>query len=149
MSFKHEESDGLIPNKQTPPATKQLGTTSDMWDEVHATTITGVTTLTGTTVSGTTIGAGTALYLQGDAVPRRVQMSDNIEAAGKKFTHNLGAQYVQFQVYDSNASGIPFGSGDAGFASGLFINGFYASGTNDAYIYPSAAVSGATVLFIG
>lgn len=60
----HEQSDGLIPNKQTPPATSQLGTTADPWAEINvtevkATTITGVTTLTGTTVSGTNVGAGT------------------------------------------------------------------------------------------
>jgi len=149
MSFKHEQSDGLIPNKQTPPATKQLGTTADKWDEVHATTITGVTTLTATTVSGTTVGAGTAAYVAGRTVASMVLITDNIEASGKVFTHGLGNQYPYMQVYDGNGSGLPVGSGTSGWVSGLYIETMEAVSANTMAIFPSAAISGITIRFMG
>ena len=143
MSFKHEESDGLIPNKQTPPATKQLGTSADPWDELNATTVTA------TTVSGSTVGAGSDMFVGGARVPQVKEVIGDLASSGAVYTHNLGTQYVVFQVYDGNGSGVPFGSGQDTGPSGLIVNSTAAIDTNRFAVFPNGAITAARVVFIG
>jgi len=151
------EFDSLYPNSQTPPNTSQLGSTSRKWDDINvtagkittlSTTTLSAVTFSATTTSGTTVGAGSAMYLEGTTVAKTFRVSDNIEASGKIFTHPIGTQHPIVQVWDGNASGVPFGSGSPG-VSPIWIDELIGISTTQMVIVPSAAISGATIRIVG
>jgi len=136
----YEQTDGFIPNKQTPPSTSTIGTSADKFDEIH------VTTLTGTTVSGTTVGAGTAAYVGGQAVARYYSESVDLPQGQYNITHGLNNANPVIQVYGSGTNEIlPHGSGN-GVTVVAAASG---SGVNVAVITLTAAVPGATVVIVG
>ena len=118
-----EQSDGLIPNKQTPPSTKSLGTSADQWDEVYATN----------------------LYRSGVAVSRYFSVSADLGVAGVAVTHNLNNSNPVIQVYGSGTNEL------YGMGSGIATVIVAASGSsaNAVTITMSAAAPGSTVVIIG
>ena len=98
-----EQTDGFVPNKQTPPATTKIGASDAPFSEVNA-----------TTVSGTTVNAG-ALTKLGFTVPGIYSETvDLVVDTAYVVTHGLNNSNPIVQVYGSGTNEqIPFGSGMA------------------------------------
>ena len=133
----YEQSDGFIPNKQTPPSTAALGTSSDLWDEVNA-----------TAVSGTTVNAG-ALTLLNFNVPKYYSATvDFVVDTAKTVTHGLNNSNPLVMLYGSGTNRvIPMGSGNAGDVAVIVS----ASGaTANTYVLTlNANAPGSTIVVIG
>jgi hypothetical protein len=130
----YEQSDGFVPNKQTPPATSKIGASDALWDEVNA-----------TAVSGTTVNAGTLNKL-GFTVPGYYSETvDLVAATAYTLTHGLGNSNPIVQVYGSgtneqfmNGSGI-----------GTVVMAVSGSSANAVQVTVSAAAPGSTIVVIG
>jgi hypothetical protein len=137
---QYEQSDGFVPNKQTPPATSKLGASDAKWDEVNA-----------TTVSGTTINAA-ALTLLNKNVPAYFSVVGDVPAGvvGLEVVHGLNNSGVIVQVYKGGAVGGRYveGSGtNAAVTGGHYI--VEASGANSVYLYAESALASVNVIVIG
>lgn len=130
----YEQTDGFVPNKQTPPATTKLGASDAKFSEVNA-----------TTVSGTTVGAGTALYVAGRSVPGvYTETVDLAAATAYEVTHGLGTTTPVVQVYGSGTNEQYFpGSGT------VMITAISGVDSNTVAITANIAAPGSTVVVIG
>jgi hypothetical protein len=130
----YEQTDGFVPNKQTPPATSKIGASDALFSEVNA-----------TTVSGTTVNAG-AINKLGRSVPAYYsEVVDLPVDTVVTVTHNLSNSKPLIQVYASGAGGvIPFGSG-----AGTVIYAASGSSANAVQVTSNAAAPGSTVVVIG
>jgi hypothetical protein len=136
---KYEQSDGFVPNKQTPPATSKLGASDAKWDEVNA-----------TTVSGTTVNAA-ALTLLNRNVPAYYSVVGDVPGSvvGLEVAHGLNNSGVIVQVYKDGAGGGRYveGSGTNAAVTGDYI--VEASGLNSVYLYAGEARTSVNIVVIG
>jgi hypothetical protein len=131
----YEQTDGFVPNKQTPPTTSKLGASDARFTEVH-----------GTTVSGTTVGAGSNLYVAGRSVPGIYTETVDLEAAtAYTVTHGLNNSTPIVQVYGSGTNEQYL----SGSGVGTVITAVSGSSANAVDITVSAAAPGSTVVIIG
>jgi hypothetical protein len=130
----YEQSDGFVPNKQTPPATSKLGASDALWGEVNA-----------TAVSGTTVNAG-ALTKLGFTVPGiYTETVDLVAATAYTVTHGLNNSNPLVQVYGSGTNEqLGFGSGVA-----TVITALSGASANAVHVTVNAAAPGSTVVVIG
>jgi len=130
----YEQSDGLVPNKQTPPATSKLGASDALWSEVNATAI-----------SGTTVNAGAVNILGRAAAGYYSETVDLVAITAKTVTHNLNNSNPLIMVYGSGTNEVlPMGSG-----VGTVIESASGSTANAVVIVASAAAPGSVVVVIG
>ncbi len=132
----YEQSDGFVPNTQTPPATTKIGAADALFSEVNA-----------TTVSGTTVNAGTLQKL-GRAVPGYYSETvDLVALTAKTVNHYLNNSNPMVLVYGSGTNqAIPFGSGAAASPVIYAVSG---ASANAVSLTSTAAVLGAVVVVIG
>lgn len=135
----YEQTDGFIPNQQTPPATSVLGTSADPF-----------TSIVGTTVSGTTVGAGSNLYLDGAPAARvyRETGVDFTATTAKAITHNLNTLYPIVEVYGSGTN-QKFGFDTSGNVTVTKVTALSGASANVVHITMSATIVGAKVVVIG
>ena len=120
----HEQSDGLIPNKQTPPATSQIGTSADKWDEINATAV--------------NVNGFSAAKVYSETV-------DLVALTGYTVTHGLNNSNPLIMVYGSGTNEVlPIGSG-----AGTVITAASGSTANAVVITATAGAPGSTVVVIG
>lgn len=130
----YEQSDGFVPNKQTPPATSKLGASDAKFSEVH-----------GTTVSGTTLGA-TNLYKGGASVPSMYTETVNFVAeTAKTITHSLNNSTPIWMVYGSGTNELLH----AGSGADTVVYTASGSTANALVLYTTATAPGSTVVIIG
>lgn len=132
----YEQTDGFVPNKQTPPSTSKVGASDAKFSEVH-----------GTTVSGTTIGAGSNLYVAGRDVPGKYSESADLSATASTITHGLNNSNPVIQVYGSGMNQLyPLGSGAPG---DIYVAGASGTSANAVQVTMSAAAPASIVVVIG
>lgn len=137
MSTVYEQSDGFVPNKQTPPSTSTLGTSSAKWDQIH-----------GTAVSGTTMGAATSIHIAGQKVPRIYTSGGTIGTGGTSVPHNLSNSNPVVLVYGSGTNEIyQLGSGAPGVTN--YLVSVSGSDANHVVITSSASLPGSTIVVLG
>ena len=132
MAF--DELDGLQPNTQkTGTQTNNLGTASNPWDTVYATS--GNFTNAAITANGVKVAG---VYTTVGTIPQN--------ANGLQVTHNLNNTYPVVQVYTADGSGVLMGSG---VAYGVRVD---TSGANDVYLFAgngNASLTGAHIVVVG
>jgi len=136
---EYEQTDGFIPNQQTPPSTTVIGTSTDPFTSIVA-----------TTVSGTTVGAGSNMYVGGAPAAKiyRETGVDFVAATAKTITHSLNTLYPVVQVYGSGTN-QQFGFDASGNVSQARITAISGTSVNAVSITVSATSPGSKVVIIG